>query len=417
MRRFTSRSVGPLLAAALLGAACGGSDGAATSALESQAGPAAVVTDAPVGELVDGFNTAGFDLLRTQPVGDNLVFSPASIGHALLMARAAADDTTGSSIDAAFGLPEGIGAHDAWNSIAADLDATNGTATDIDGEPTPTLTLADRLWPDVTASPDQTWVDLMASHHGADVSLIDRSKPEASRAAVNDWVSQQTQGLIPDLLPEGFIDGNTVLVLTDTVYFAGEWQTIFGKYGEVDAEFTRLDGSTVPVSLLRDLENSGRRGLGDGYAAATLPYKGGDVSMTIVVPDEGTFEAFRDRLDADLLAELDAFEPGPYELLLPRWETTSAIDLMPWLADLGAAPGAYPAIDPAAELSGAVHGADIAVDEYGTVAAAATALGFAESGPPEPEFTVAADRPFYYLIRHEGTGLVLFAGQVTAPTG
>ena len=63
-----------------------------------------------------------------------------------------------------------------------------------------------------------------------------------------------------------------------------------------------------------------------------------------------------------------------------------------------------------------MHAADIAVDEFGTVAAAATGLGFLESGPPEPELTIAADRPFVYLIRHRASGLVLFAGQVTDPT-
>ena len=65
---------------------------------------------------------------------------------------------------------------------------------------------------------------------------------------------------------------------------------------------------------------------------------------------------------------------------------------------------------------GAVHAADISVDEAGTVAAAATALGFEESGPPEPELTVAADQPFIYVIRHEESGLVLFAGQLVVPT-
>ncbi len=66
-------------------------------------------------------------------------------------------------------------------------------------------------------------------------------------------------------------------------------------------------------------------------------------------------------------------------------------------------------------LDGAVHGADVAVDEVGTEAAAATALGFDESGPPEPELVVAADRPFFYLVRHIGTRATLFAGQVTDP--
>ena len=138
--------------------------------------------------------------------------------------------------------------------------------------------------------------------------------------------------------------------------------------------------------------------------------------MLLIVPDEGRFEEIRERLSADLLAEVDAaFTTGPYELRMPEWETTTAIDLLGWLTDLDIAPGAYPGIGPGVFLDGAVHGADISVDEVGTEAAAATALGFEESGPPEPELVVAADQPFFYLVRHVDTGAVLFAGQVTDP--
>ena len=86
-----------------------------------------------------------------------------------------------------------------------------------------------------------------------------------------------------------------------------------------------------------------------------------------------------------------------------------------WLEAIGAAPGSYPTITPDSVLGAAVHGADIEVDEWGTVAAAATGFGFDSSGPPEPDFVVAADRPFFYFVRHRDSGLVLFAGQVTDP--
>jgi serpin B len=139
--------------------------------------------------------------------------------------------------------------------------------------------------------------------------------------------------------------------------------------------------------------------------------------MLVIVPDQGTFADFVAGLDQATVDEIDvSLTTGPYELLLPKWDDNYQIDLGPWLGDIGAAPGLYPAISPDAFLGAAVHAADIAVDEYGTVAAAATGLGFGESGPPEPELTVAADKPFVYLIRHRASGLVLFAGAVTDPT-
>ncbi len=388
-----------------------------TVATSADTEPASLVADAPVPELVAGFTNAGFDLMRLQPVEDNLVFSPMSIGHALLMAAAAADEPTAAAISATFGTPDGMAAHDAWNSLSAAIEAANGTTTAMDDRPSPIVTLSDRLWPSTNANPDQEWVDLMASHHGADVELIDTTAPEVSRARINQWISEQTNELIPELLPPGFIDDGTVLVLTDTVYFKAQWRNVFGKYGPEQGEFTRLDGTTVQTTYLVDLQQPGVRGVGDGYVGAEVPYLGEDFAMTIIVPNQGRFDEIRQRLSAGLLDEIDTtFTTGPYELRMPEWETTTALDLLGWLTQQGIAPGNFPGIGPGVFLDGAVHGADVTVDDVGTEAAAATALGFDASGPPAPELLVAADKPFFYVIRHVDSGAVLFAGQVTDPT-
>lgn len=363
---------------------------------------------APVTELVAGWNDAGFELLRRLPADENVVFSPSSIGHALLMAAAAADDTTRAAIEATFGLP--AGAHEAWNTLDLAIAATQSDQV--------TVTIADRIWPRIDIEPDQEWIDLLAAFHGADVVPLDYvDEPDASRDIINGWVRDRTDDLIPELLPEGFIQPDTTLVLTDTLYFAADWATPFGKYGTVGGTFTTLDGTELDGRFMRELELDDRRGVGDGFVGAEIPYAGGEYSMLVLVPDAGRYDDLIARLDQDLLDEIDAsFTTGPYELLLPKWSNDYQIDLYEWLTDIGAAPGSYPKITPDTFLDAAVHAADITVDEYGTVAAAATALGFAESGPPEPELTIAADRPFVYLIRHRDSGLVIFAGHVTDPT-
>ena len=369
---------------------------------------AAVAADAPVDELVAGWNDAGFALLREQPAADNVVFSPASIGHALLMAAAAGDEPTQTAIETAFGLPDG--AHEAWNAVDLQIAAAQSEHV--------TVTIADRIWPRVDIEPDQAWVDLLASHHGADVVPLDYAADQAgSRRTINDWVGDRTEGLIPELLPDGSIHADTALVLTDTLYFAADWELPFGKYGTTDGVFTLLDGTEQPTSFMRELELADRRGTGDWFVGAEIPYAGNEYSMLVLVPDVGRYEEFVGRLDQAMLDEIDkSFSTGPYELLLPKWDDSYQIDLLGWLTSIGAAPGSYPAISPDAFLGAAVHAADIAVDEQGTVAAAATGLEFPMSGPPEPELTVAADQPFVYLIRHRDSGLVLFAGHVTDPT-
>lgn len=367
---------------------------------------------APLDDLASGLNDAGFDLWRSRPADENMVFSPASIGHALLMARAAADTPTAAAIDDAFDLSEGLGPHRAWNLAEAMIADSAHAEDEID------VAIADRIWPRNDVTPDQDWIDLLAAQHGADVEAMDfAGDPSGSREAINSWIGEQTEGLIPQLLPDGFIDGQTVLILTDAIYFAARWQSPFGKYPEVTADFTRLDGSTVETDYLHELELSDLRGSVDGLTGVEIPYVGGDFAMLLLVPEEGRFHEVRDRLSQDLLDEVDStFTAGPYELLMPGWETKTTIDLIPWLSGLGIAPGSFPAISPAAFLDGGIHGADITVDEWGTVAAAATALAFDESGPPRPEFTLRADRPFFYLIRHRPSGLILFAGQVTDPS-
>src|SRR5690606_16733383 len=157
------------------------------------------------------------------------------------------------------------------------------------------------------------------------------------------------------------------------------WQTVFGKYGSVMDSFTLLDGSTKDVELMREWELSDRRGQGEGFVGAEIPYVGRELSMLLIVPEEGRFEEIRNSLDQGFIDGInDTFEAGPFELLMPAWTTTTNLDLLAWLTELGAAPGSYPKITPGAFLGGAVHGADIAVDEWGTVAAAATGLGFDE---------------------------------------
>lgn len=367
---------------------------------------------------INGVGTALLELAVAEGGEVNTVVSPTSVAHAVLMLRDAGDPATVSAVDAMFGFPAGLAAHEAWNALDHRIEAGNGTrrSSSGSGERTPTVTIAGRVWPALGSQPDPSWLALLASRHGIEVEPIDVERPEAVRQRVNDWVAEETEGIIRDLLPAGAVSRDTEMLVTDAVYFAAEWERSFTEHGPVDAWFVTLGGDPVTASFLVEFDLGAPRGVGDGWAAAELPYRGGDWSMLVVVPDAGTFAAFRSDFGPDVLAEIDAgLSTGPYELRVPVWSGSSKLDLLPWLREAGVAPGRYPDADHV--LTGGLHAAHIEVDEYGTVAAAATALVVGpEAGPPEPEVRIVADRPFLFVIRHVDTGLILFQGQVVDPT-
>jgi serpin B len=162
---------------------------------------------------------------------------------------------------------------------------------------------------------------------------------------------------------------------------------------------------------------------GDGWRAVELSYSG--ASMTIILPDSGRLAGVERQLDADFLASIDAHQSFDLvHLSLPRWSSTTAVDLIPHLKALGIrdlfdrdAADLRGIADAQLSVSLVVHQATISVDEHGTEAAAATAVGGGTTGGgPDRETTIRVDRPFIYLIHDEASGEILFMGRVLDPS-
>ena len=168
---------------------------------------------------------------------------------------------------------------------------------------------------------------------------------------------------------------------------------------------------------------------GGGYQAVDLPYKGGAMSVTILLPDEDRFGEFEASLDSDWLDEiLQRLENRRVRLAMPRFELDASLDLAGTLEAMGMSNAfddkraEFQGMDGLSCLAGddecllisdVVHKAFVSVDEAGTEAAAATAviIGITRAVQEEPiELTI--DRPFIFLIRDRETGTVLFLGRI-----
>ncbi|HEY3143883.1 MAG TPA: serpin family protein [Acidimicrobiales bacterium] len=424
-RRRALSVVSTLLGVALLTStvACGDDDDAAADTkrhlVKSEVERRPAASDAPVEETVAGIRDFAVRLAATQPDG-NLVVSPTSIAVAFAMAEAGADDATAAKIAEVFGFPAQPGVHEAMNALTQALDDANIDAD----EPADQVTveLANAVWGQSGHEFNQPFLDILASDYGTGVETADfADDPSGSREAINAWVADITRDRIPELVPDGMITPQTVVMLVNAIYLKAGWDTPFTEDLTSDQPFHLADGSSVDVPMMNDSSLHTSASTGAGYSAVELPYKGGDLSMTVIVPDEGTSLAdFEAGLTGERLAEIvNGLQPVTVDLSLPRWDTKSALDLAEPLSSLGLPiPGGdLSGIAPGAGIGAAVHAANITVDETGTEAAAATAVAGVTSAAPGQTITVKVDRPFLFLIQHRTTGTPLFYGRVADPRG
>jgi len=313
--------------------------------------------------------------------------------------------------------------HAAFNALDQALASRGEGAQGKDGEGF-RLHVANAIWGQKDYTFLDAYLDVLALNYGAGLRLVDFVRaPEEARVTINEWVSEQTEGRIKDLIPPGAIDALTRLVLTNAIYFNAAWSRPFEEERTEDAPFYRLDGSQVTVPMMRQVESFGYA-TGEGYQAVELPYDGHELSMVILVPKEGEFETFEAALDVQRLeAILQDLRYTQVALSMPKFEIESSFSLVDALAAMGM-PVAF---SDEADFSGmtgsrdltisdVVHKAFVSVDEAGTEAAAATAVIMKLTSAPMEPVEMRIDRPFLFAIRDLQTGALLFVGRVVDPS-
>jgi serpin B len=380
-------------------------------------------------ELVGGNNAFAFDYYRSvRDQGGNLFFSPFSISIALAMTFAGAREGSETQMSQVmhYSLPQER-LHAAFNALDLLLEGSNDSAGDEEEGQEFELNVANSIWGQKDYEFLAEYLDLLALNYGTGLRLVDfASAPEEARQAVNLWVEDQTKDKIKNLIPEGAIDGFTRLVLANAIYFKADWLFPFDKNNTRDNPFNLLDGgeALVPMMSFSTSEQLSYHA-GEGFQAVEMPYVGEDVSMVILVPDAGKFEAFESELNSALVESiLSALEPNQVMLTLPKFSFESEFQLKDKLSQMGMPEPFDPDLANFSGMDGtrqlyigeAYHKAFVAVDEKGTEAAAATAVIMQLSMAPAQQIDLVVDRPFIFLIRERETGTILFLGRVTNPS-
>jgi serpin B len=286
------------------------------------------------------------------------------------------------------------------------------------------LTVANALWGQKDYGFLAEFVQLIKDHYQGNLNEVDYVRAaEAAAREINAWVEEQTKGKIKNLISPGALNSMTRLVLTNAIYFKGNWARQFKKEQTRDAPFTPADGGKVDVAMMNQTAEFGYME-GSDFQALELPYVDDELSMVIFLPKkhDGLAE-FEKKLT---LENLGKWQGRLYKrkviVSVPKFKVTSQFGLGGVLKSMGMgnafSSGAdFSGINGKRDLfiSAVIHKAYVDVNEEGTEAAAATAVTMrVTSVQPQPPI-FRADHPFFFLIRDNKSKSILFLGRITNP--
>ncbi|HXW46853.1 MAG TPA: serpin family protein [Streptosporangiaceae bacterium] len=403
---------------AVLGAGCGTGPAvqpAAPRLLRGAVTAEPVVSAVPYAAADLRFGLALLHEWCAQDPTANIVLSPASLASGLGMAYLGARGATAQAMATALGLPPAsAGLREA--GLRARALALRG----LDG-PGVTVAASNQVWADPRLLPLRGYLDAVATGYDAGVGRAPLlTQPAKAAAQINAAVSAATDGHIRQLLTPGQV-GNADFVLTDAEYLSARWANPFQRAEISAGGFLTAAGQQATARYLN----------GAGYAAATaagwtavaLPYEGGRLAMTALLPPAGASQAGCPALTASAVASLEqslARQPADVSVSLPEVSLRSSEVMNGLLAGLGMGVAFTPAanftgLSPAAGYLGTVvHAATLRVDAAGTVASAATGVTVLPGAEPVLR-TVAFNRPYLLLISAAGTGEPLFLARVADP--
>jgi serpin B len=378
---------------------------------------------ADVRAVAEDNNRFALDLYARLRTGqsENLFFSPGSLSTALAIAYAGARGQTAEQMVQVlhFTFPQEK-LHPAFGDLRR--------CWDIKGkERGYRLSVANRLWGQAGFHFLPGFLDLTRKHYGAELAQVDFARQtEQARQRINAWVEEQTQGKIRDLIPAGVLDATTRLVLTNAIYFKGDWAEPFRKEKTQVAPFHISASQQAEVPLMYQQDDF-RYWAGDGLKVLELLYGKGDLAMLVLLPDAiDGLSALETKLTTDNVSRWQSgLRKREVRVNLPRFRLESQFQLSYVLKTMGMTrvftPGEADLSGMSSEeelfVSAVIHKAFVDVNEEGTEAAAATgiAVGAAAAIVEPPVFR--ADHPFVFLIRDNQTGGILFLGRLVNPRG
>lgn len=349
----------------------------------------------------------------------NIFMSPYSISSALAMTYAGAKGNTAQEMANTLQItPNKV--HQDFQNLSKHFNQLNRKGLQ--------LSIANALWSEKSVRFLKAYLGLTKDFYQAEAQNLDfKKQAEKSRLIINQWVEDKTQQKIKNLLPKGIINKQTRLVLTNAIYFKGQWQYKFKKSQTRKMDFIAGDKTLKGVKFMR-MQRRFRYAETEDLQMIELPYKDNKMSMVVLLPkDIKGINKLSTSLTPKRYQDLmDRLYYTNVRLSLPKFKLTLNVKLKNVLKKMGmrqafgnGADFSGMTGDKSLQISEVIHKAFVEVSEKGTEAAAATAVIIktksSAARKPRPPKIFKADHPFMFVIKDNATGSILFMGKLNEP--
>jgi serine protease inhibitor len=366
--------------------------------------------------LIESENSFAFDIFKqvagTASESQNLIISPLSISCALSMTLNGAKGTTRDAMIEALRV-NGLTPEIINNSYKSLSEALLSVDTRV------LLSIANSVWTENNFVVKKPFIDILAGYYKAESKQFDITDTQVPKQ-INTWIESKTNGLIKNMVDK--LDGNTVMLLINAIYFKGKWNSQFDKANTVERSFVKPGGTSVNVPMMKQ-KSDYKVFSGEGFVMAEFPYGQGNFVMDVILPDEsmGLKSVIQSLTDDNFRGWISGMNKREVDLSFPRFKYGYKIPLKDILADMGMgiAFTDYADFSNISDLSLCIsevlHQAFIETNEEGTEAAAATIVTIITTSVPPPPLVLNIDHPFLYIIRETATNSILFMGKVADP--
>lgn len=384
-------------------------------------------TEEVMNTIAEGNNTFAFDLysqLAKESEDDNIFFSPYSLSVAITMTYEGAKEKTAEEIRSVLHIAEDDAQRRAnIASIYNDINKKDNKYT---------LSTANALWAHKNYPILKDYSDTIERYYGGKITNLDFvNEQEESRKTINAWIEDHTNNKIKDLISQGVLSENTRLILTNAIYFKGTWKKQFEKKNTRDEDFTIRPGQKVKIpmmSLIGDDTNFNYAET-EELQILEMPYEGEEISMLILLPKEKSLQILEESISYQRLSDYkNMLREQRVNVYIPKFTFETKFTMARTLKNMGMVSAfTSPELPDGADFSGidgekkvfiqnVIHQAFVEVNEEGTEAAAATAIGIGITSIGTEIPTFRADHPFIFIIQQKNTGNILFFGRVNDPS-